>query len=144
MQHFAKYLAKSFSMQNNLTSFSIRAEVCFSVNYNFTFVIPEYILRILEYMKVISSHVFQVVVLNIFEKMLPSVAVVIRASRLWYNKSNSYLFCNKRFKVFLEVEMFEDQPTSLPIIKILLLRSCGLSSFLHSHPSLYIIYSLQV
>ena len=46
----------------------IHVEVCFSVNYNFIFVIPEYILRIPEYMKVISSNVFQVLVLNIFFK----------------------------------------------------------------------------
>ena len=42
--------------------------------------------------------------------MLPSVPVVIRALQLWFNTSNTgYLFCNKRFKVFIEVKMSEDQ-----------------------------------
>ena len=41
LQHFAKYLEKSFSMQNSSKSFPTLHEPCFSVNYNFIIVIPK-------------------------------------------------------------------------------------------------------
>ena len=42
LRHFAKYLGKSFSMQNNLPkSFSSVQKRCLIVNYNFMIVIPE-------------------------------------------------------------------------------------------------------
>ena len=54
----------------------------------------------------------QVIVLNIFLKMLFPTFVIIRRLYLWYNKSNSrYTFFNKHFKVFLECEMYKDKPT---------------------------------
>ena len=37
---------------------------------------------------------------------------------LWYNKSsNKHIFCNKRFKAFLECETSKDKPTPLLAIK---------------------------
>ena len=48
--------------------------------------------------------------------MLPSTTVVI--SGLWlYNKSNKHIFCNKRFKAFLEGQTNKEKPTSLLTIK---------------------------
>ena len=42
LRHFAKYLGKSFLMQNNSPkSFSSVQKRCFIVNYNFIIVIPE-------------------------------------------------------------------------------------------------------
>ena len=41
-QHFAKYLAKPFSMENDTKKFFVRVEVCFIVKYNFIIVILTY------------------------------------------------------------------------------------------------------
>ena len=60
LQNFAKYLAKSFSVQPYSKSF-LSVEKCFSINYNFIFVLPE------TWVKIISSNFLaQVIVLNIF------------------------------------------------------------------------------
>ena len=53
-----------------------------------------------------------------------------------------HIFCNKRFKAFLEGQTYKDKPTFLRN-KILLIWSGSLSSFLHSHIFLYNIYSQQ-
>ena len=42
--------------------------------------------------------------------MLSSATVVTRGLSLSYNESNiKYTFCNKRFKAFLEGQMFKDK-----------------------------------
>ena len=51
LQNFAKYLAKSFSVQPYSKSF-LSVKKCFSINYNFIFVVPE------TWVKIISSNVF--------------------------------------------------------------------------------------
>ena len=64
----------------------------------------------------------------------------IRGLRLWYNS----IFCNKRFKVFLECQMFRDKPIPLLQIKmwnfyaILMRRSVIV--FTYSHLFLCRIY----
>ena len=50
-----------------------------------------------------------------------------------------YIFCNKHFKVFLEVQMSKEKPTPMLAIKNLLFRYRGLSSFLH----IVIFFSVQ-
>ena len=53
--------------------------------------------------------------------MLPSTVVVVRQLPLRYNKCNiKYIFCNKPFKAFLDVQMSKVKPTPLLAIKNLL------------------------
>ena len=68
-------------------------------------------------MKVISSNVF----LSSYSLKYFCKNATICSSRnkgVTFNTSNiRYLFCNKRTEVFLEVQMSEDQGTSLLVIK---------------------------
>ena len=64
----------------------------------------------------------------------------IRGLRLWYNS----IFCNKRFKVFLECQMFRDKPIPLLQIKMwnfyaILMRRSDIV-FTYSHLFLCRIY----
>ena len=72
--------------------------------------------------------------------MLSYTTVVIRWLRLRYNS----IFCNKRFKAFLEHQMSKDKPTPLLQIKtwnfytMLMRRSIIVSTY--GHLFLYSIY----
>ena len=71
LQHLAKYLGKSFLMENNPPKrFFPLSKPCLNVNYNFIIVTGG---------KLISSNVFlSSLILNIKKKMLPYTTVVIR------------------------------------------------------------------
>ena len=62
LQHFEKYLEKSFSMQNSSKSFPTSHEPCFSVNYNFIIVIPK------QKWYLLLTFFSQVIVLMFFKK----------------------------------------------------------------------------
>ena len=78
--HFAKYLGKSFLMQNNSNSFWFTFKWGFIVNYK----------------KIILKFFFLSYSLKcFFQKMLPYTTVVISRLGLWYNSSNiRCIFCS--------------------------------------------------
>ena len=77
--------------------------------------------------------------------MLPSTAVVKRRLRLYCKKSNiRYIFCNKRFKAFLEVQMFKDKPTLCLQSKTYSFDAVACHLFQQRRLFLCSIYSLQV
>ena len=52
--------------------------------------------------------------------MLPYTTILIRGLRLWYNSSNiGNIFCNKRFKGFLDGQISKDKPTPLQMLNFL-------------------------
>ena len=54
--------------------------------------------------------------------MLPATTIVKRRLCLLYNKSNArYIFCNTRFKAFLERQVSKDKPNPWLAKKVLLL-----------------------
>ena len=109
--HLAKYLGKSFSMENNPPkSFSSLLKRCFNVSYNFIIVTRG---------KLISSNFF-VPAYNVKYFFKNATIYNSRDLEVTFMKSWNirYIFCNKRFNDFLDRQMSKDKLTSLLAIKM--------------------------
>ena len=117
---------------------------CFSVNYNFIFVMPE------QKWYFCQTFYSQVIVLNVFlKKFFLYTTVVIRGLYLWYNSSSMrYILSNKPVKAFHEYQTSKDKPTPLFTIKIWNFHTILMQPLVifltHSHLFLYSIFSTSV
>ena len=70
--------------------------------------------------------------------MSPSTAVVIRGLRLKYKCNNKHVFCNKRFKAFLEGQASNGKPA--PFLATYSFDAATFFTYSHYFCTLFVLY----